>query len=119
MDWEKKVSGIAHSILKEEETDSSRASECLPAAWVLFLNNTPEAEVLRMSQSLCLGKRNLCLLESLGEEREEMVTLESVNCSSLAVRQASATKALCIMREEKATQSPQAGNNPACIVAIS
>lgn len=61
----KKVSGIAHSILKEEKTDSSRASECLPAAWVLSLNNTPEAEVPRMSQSLCLGKRNLCLLESL------------------------------------------------------
>lgn len=35
-----------------------------------------------MSQSLCLGKRNLCLLESLEGEREEMVTLDNMNYSS-------------------------------------
>lgn len=29
---EKNISGIAHSILKEEKTDCSRALECLPAA---------------------------------------------------------------------------------------
>ena len=79
---EKKKSGIAHSILQEEKSDCSKALECLPAAWVLFLNNTPEAEVPQMSQSLCLGKRNLCLLESLEEEREEMVTLDNANYSS-------------------------------------
>lgn len=78
----KHKSGIAHSILKEEKSVCSKASECPLAAWVLFLNNTPEAEVPQMSQSPCLGKRNLCLLESLGEEREEMVTLDNVNCSS-------------------------------------
>lgn len=60
----------------------SKALQCLLAVWVPFLNNTPEAEVLQMSQSLCPGKRNLCLLESLGEETEEMVTLDMMNYSS-------------------------------------
>lgn len=81
-DWGGGKCGMAHSVLKEEKRDCSKASKRLPAAWVLFLNNTPEAEVPQMSQSLCLEKRNLCLLESLGEEREETVTLAKVNYSS-------------------------------------
>lgn len=105
--------------LKEEESDCSKALGFLPAARVLLLNNTPEAEVPQTSPSLCLGKRNLCLLESLGEGREETATSDSVNCSSTQqLGEELPQKALCIMREEKATQSPQAGNNPAGIVAV-
>lgn len=74
-----KNSGIARFILKEEKCDCGKASKRLPAAGVLLLNSTPEAEAPQMSQSLCLGKRNLCLLESLGEETEETVTLDNVN----------------------------------------
>lgn len=45
-------------------------------------NSTPGAEVPRTSQSLCPGKRNLCWLESLGEEREEMVPLAQGNTAA-------------------------------------
>lgn len=48
-------------------------------------SNTPAAEVPQTSQSLCPGKRNLCWLESLGEQREEMELLAQVEHSSLAV----------------------------------
>lgn len=110
---------VAQSMLKEKESDCSKALGFLPAARVLFLNNTPEAEVPQRSLSLCLGKRNLCLLENLGEGREETVTSDSENCSvAWQLGEELPQKALCIMREEKATQSPQAGNNPAGIVAV-
>lgn len=61
--------------------DLTAALGFLPAAGVL-LNNRPEAEVPQTSQSLCLGKRNLCSLENLGEGREELVPLDEVKHSS-------------------------------------
>lgn len=79
-------------------------------------NSTPGAEVPQMSQSLCPGKRNLCWLESLGEEREE--PLAQGEHSSLAVGKELPQEALCTMREEKATQS-HGRNSPACTAAIS